>query len=584
MATTYSGVRPSPAPVLVAFAGPAPQRRVTVFFRLILALPALIVFVFVSFAAFFVAVIAWFGALVLGRLPTFAATFLTGYVRWGTRVTAYTALLTDKYPPFTLENDDAYPVWITAQPGPLNRWAVLFRIIIVLPAAVVSNIVQQGAFSIVAFVTWLIVLVNGTMPETLFQAYSTAVRYQSRVTGYFLMVTSEYPWGLFGDTETPFFGSPPPAHGAYGASGTGAYGAGAYGAPPAPGTYGAGAYGAPPAPGTYGAGGYAAPPPPTPGTFGASPPPGTAPGAFGAPPPPGTVGRYVTPPPPDPAATFATAPQTPPAPTPPFLPGVAFTFGGPSYLWGYTDDRTFCGIWSAHDLNTQPQIWPITEQGDGWTRFRELEPNAVALAEPTPPPTVSPWGQVTTSSYGAAPPSAAAGSSYAAGPSPADDPRWRIVLSSAAKRLIVLFLVLGLIVIIVNRNTFNGHFFQGVVANVRVQLAYQSLKNGVSTYDSSTSACQGTATSLSCITAADRTLAQDFSSFEQTVSSISVPAGAGTARSTLLADANLGRSIFGELADSTTIGQYEETFQSSHVSQLLTKLDQDEQTLTRQLS
>src|ERR1019366_4676591 len=192
-------------------------------------------------------VLSWFAALFIGRLPRFAAEFLPGFVRWVTRVTSYFYLMTDKYPPFTLEDDATYPVRVSLQPGPLNRWAVLFRIILIIPASIVSGVVQNGTSSLVAFVTWLIVLVNGSMPPALFQALSAA-------------------------------------------------------------------------------------------------------------------------------------------PVPPTLPGVAFTFGGPGYLWGYTDDRSHCGIWSATDLTAPPQMWPIGDQGEGWARFRDLEPNAVALADPTPPP------------------------------------------------------------------------------------------------------------------------------------------------------------------------------------------------------
>jgi hypothetical protein len=61
--------------------------------------------------------------------------------------------MTDRYPPFTLEPDDNYPVWLAAQPGRLNRWAVLFRIILVLPIGyrrppMSSN---YGAFTFVGF-------------------------------------------------------------------------------------------------------------------------------------------------------------------------------------------------------------------------------------------------------------------------------------------------------------------------------------------------------------------------------------------------------------------------------------------------
>ena len=44
-----------------------------------------------------------------GELPEFAHTFLGGVIRWEIRVNAYMFLLTDAYPPFSLEDVD-YPV------------------------------------------------------------------------------------------------------------------------------------------------------------------------------------------------------------------------------------------------------------------------------------------------------------------------------------------------------------------------------------------------------------------------------------------------------------------------------------------
>jgi hypothetical protein len=71
---------------MMAFAGPVKQRRITVFFRIILVIPHWIVLFFVGLAALVVVVIGWFGALFTGRLPSFAADFLTGVLRWQMRV------------------------------------------------------------------------------------------------------------------------------------------------------------------------------------------------------------------------------------------------------------------------------------------------------------------------------------------------------------------------------------------------------------------------------------------------------------------------------------------------------------------
>ena len=82
----------TPGPVLVAVAGPAAQRRATVAIRLILAVPHLLALYFLGIAALAVVVIGWLGALVTGRLPRFAATYLSGYLRWYSRAGAYLLL------------------------------------------------------------------------------------------------------------------------------------------------------------------------------------------------------------------------------------------------------------------------------------------------------------------------------------------------------------------------------------------------------------------------------------------------------------------------------------------------------------
>ena len=186
------------APVLVSFPGPEPQSRGTVAIRIILAIPHLIVLYALGIAAEVVLIIGWFAALFTGRLPEFAADFENGFLRWQTRVYAYIALLTDAYPPFALA-DVPYPVRTATLPGRLNRLAVLFRFILVIPAAIVLTLLAYGAFTIVLFVTWLIVLINGRMPAALHQALAAALRYSTRVSGYMLLLTSAYPGGLFGD-------------------------------------------------------------------------------------------------------------------------------------------------------------------------------------------------------------------------------------------------------------------------------------------------------------------------------------------------------------------------------------------------
>ena len=166
-----------------------------------LAIPQFIVLWALALAAYVLTIIGWFAALFTGRLPAFAADFLTGFLRWQTRVFGYTILLTDEYPPFTLEDAD-YPIRVAVRPGRLNRLAVLFRFFVLIPAWIVQAVVAYCALTFVQFVSWLIVLISGEMPYTLYWALAAVLRFRARVYGFACMLTSAYPGGLYGDPMT----------------------------------------------------------------------------------------------------------------------------------------------------------------------------------------------------------------------------------------------------------------------------------------------------------------------------------------------------------------------------------------------
>ena len=201
------GAPAAPAPVLVQFAGPRRQNRATVLFRAILAIPVLICLYFARYVAWLVLVTGWFGALFTGRLPDYAASFLAGFQRWEVGTYAYLLLLTDRYPFGSLDAD--YPVSVTLSPGRLNRAAVFFRMILIIPASLVAAVLMYGLGPILMIPTWLIVLIGGRMPQPLYQAIAASVRYWARMKAYWYLLTDVYPAGLFGD-------GPEPAPGGYG--------------------------------------------------------------------------------------------------------------------------------------------------------------------------------------------------------------------------------------------------------------------------------------------------------------------------------------------------------------------------------
>ena len=100
------------------------RSRLTVFFRLLLAIPHLFWLALFTVGAFVVAFINWFATLATGHSPAGLHSFLAGYVRYATQVFAYLFLAANPYPPFYVGSDqDTYPVDVVIDPpARQNRW------------------------------------------------------------------------------------------------------------------------------------------------------------------------------------------------------------------------------------------------------------------------------------------------------------------------------------------------------------------------------------------------------------------------------------------------------------------------------
>lgn len=186
--------------------GPGRQNRLSVAFRLLLLIPQAIVLFFLGIAADVVLVVSWFAALALGRLPDWSQRFLSAYLGYTVRVNAYAYLLVDRYPPFSF-HAPTHPVRIELHSGRLNRLAVLFRIILSIPAILLNYVLGSG-WGVCAFFLWLTVLITGRSPVPVFGATAAVLRYSFRSQAYFMMLTSAYPRHVFGDTDS---GRTPPA-------------------------------------------------------------------------------------------------------------------------------------------------------------------------------------------------------------------------------------------------------------------------------------------------------------------------------------------------------------------------------------
>ena len=91
-----------PYPASIEIAEPPARRRMSVAFRIILAIPHIFVLAFMLFAWAVTTFVAWFAILFTGSFPQGLYDFGVSVLRWRLRVEAYLLLMVDEYPPFSL--------------------------------------------------------------------------------------------------------------------------------------------------------------------------------------------------------------------------------------------------------------------------------------------------------------------------------------------------------------------------------------------------------------------------------------------------------------------------------------------------
>lgn len=167
------------------------RNRLTVFFRLILAIPHLIWLFLWGIVATLAAIANWFATLVKGESPEGLHNFLATYLRYMTQVYAYILLIADPFPGFG--GKPGYPVEIEVDPPqPQNRWTVGFRIVLAIPAFIIAGIFGY-LNRILALFSWFVALVLGSVPEGLRNVAAFALRFEQQTAGYTLLLTGRYP-------------------------------------------------------------------------------------------------------------------------------------------------------------------------------------------------------------------------------------------------------------------------------------------------------------------------------------------------------------------------------------------------------
>ena len=199
------------SPYSVRFSVDYPNRaldRTTTFFRLIVALPILILLTALSgsvgdWSSDNMAGVAGVAG-VLFVAPLLMIVFRQKYPRWwfdwnlelqrfSNRVSTYLALMDDRYP----STDDEQSVHLDyAYPDArrdLNRWLPLVKWLLAIPHVLILVVLNIVAV-IAVVLAWVAILVTGRYPRGLFDVVEGVFRWNNRVIGYALtLVTDAYP-------------------------------------------------------------------------------------------------------------------------------------------------------------------------------------------------------------------------------------------------------------------------------------------------------------------------------------------------------------------------------------------------------
>jgi hypothetical protein len=168
------------------------RNRLTVFFRLLLAIPQSIWLALWGILVYVAVILAWFAALFTGKVPDGLHAFIARFLRATTHLNAYLFLLADPWPPFGGE-PGTYPVDLRIDgPARQNRLTVFFRTLLAIPAFILSyvfRIVNQ----VVALLGWFYCLVMGRMNEGMRDVSAWMLKYELQTYAYAMLLTDRYP-------------------------------------------------------------------------------------------------------------------------------------------------------------------------------------------------------------------------------------------------------------------------------------------------------------------------------------------------------------------------------------------------------
>jgi hypothetical protein len=182
----------------------------------LLLIPHYIILAFLWLAFLIVTVIAFFAILFTTRYPKGLFDFNVGVLRWSWRVSyyGYTALATDRYPPFTLADVPDYPARLEIDyPQQLNRWLPLVKWLLAFPQYLLvgalvgsgyvvasgmenGNVYRYSAPGVIGacvLIAAIALLFTTRYPTGLYDLVVGINRWSYRLVVYVALMTDQYP-------------------------------------------------------------------------------------------------------------------------------------------------------------------------------------------------------------------------------------------------------------------------------------------------------------------------------------------------------------------------------------------------------
>ena len=182
------------------------RSRLTVFFRLLLAIPHLIWLSLWGIAASVAVIVNWFATLIAGRSPDGSAQLPRRLHPLRDPPGAYILLAAEPFPDFL--GKPGYPVDVEIAPSqPQNRWKVGFRIVLAIPGLIlIAGALTSGSARTLrrelrlrpgrrggAVFGWFVALAQARLPRGLRDAIAYALSYSAQLDAYLFLLTDRYP-------------------------------------------------------------------------------------------------------------------------------------------------------------------------------------------------------------------------------------------------------------------------------------------------------------------------------------------------------------------------------------------------------